>query len=60
MASPTLSTTPTSTSVTLDASPVTLTDTADLEGGYNQTGTITFTLFYGNTLVDTETVSVTA
>ncbi len=36
-----------------------LTDTATLSGGYNPTGTITFTLTGpGNTVVDTETVSV--
>jgi hypothetical protein len=59
-ASPTLSTTPDPTSVTLGATPVTLKDAADLEGGFNPTGTITFTLFYngGTTPVDTETVSV--
>src|SRR5256714_1765503 len=40
---PTLSTTPDQTSVTLGP-PVTLKDTADLEGGFNPTGSITFTL----------------
>ena len=60
-ASPTLSTTPDPTAVTLDPNPVTLTDTATLEGGFNPTGTITFTLFHngGTTPVDTETVTVT-
>ena len=48
-ASPTLSTSPSSTSVTLGANPVTLKDTADLAGGYNETGTITFTLYQGST-----------
>ena len=40
--------------------PVTLTDTATLAGGFNPTGTITFTLFHngGTTPVDTETVTV--
>ena len=57
-ASPTLTTTPGSTSVTLGASTVTLKDTAVLAGGYDETGTITFTLFDGSTKVDTETVSV--
>ena len=57
-ASPTLSTTPNVTAVTLGTSSVTLTDTADLAGGYNPTGTITFTLYQGGTLVDTETASV--
>ncbi len=62
IASPTLSTTPNPTTVTLGAtaSPI-LSDTATLEGGFNPTGTITFTLFYngGTTPVDTETVTVT-
>ena len=59
-ANPTLSTTPTPTTVVLDANPVTLQDTADLENGFNSTGTITFTLFHngGGTSVDTETVAV--
>src|SRR5205807_10504200 len=34
------------------------TDTAVLSGGYNPTGTITFTLYLGASVVDTETVSV--
>ena len=57
-ASPTLSTTPSPTTVTLGATAVTLKDTADLAGGFNPTGTITFTLFFngGGTPVDTETV----
>jgi hypothetical protein len=60
IASPTLSTTPNPTTVTLDANAVTLTDTATLEGGFNPTGTITFTLFHngGTTPVDTEVVTV--
>ena len=60
-ASPTLSTTPNPTAVTLGPNPVTLTDTATLEEGFNPTGTITFTLFHngGTTPVETETVSVT-
>ncbi len=57
-ASPTLTTTPSPTSVVLGTNSVTLTDTADLEGGYHPTGTITFTLFHGSTPVDTETVTV--
>ena len=58
-ASPTLSTTPSATSITLgnSGSPV-LKDTAALAGGYYETGDITFTLYCGNSLVDTETVSV--
>ena len=35
-----------------------LEDTAVLSGGYYETGTITFTLYQGSTLVDTETVPV--
>src|SRR2546423_1095227 len=56
---PTLSTTPDQTSVTLGP-PVTLKDTADLEGGSNPTGSITFTLVGpdGITVVDTEMVLV--
>jgi Hint domain-containing protein len=56
---PTLSTTPDQASVTL-GDPVTLTDTADLEGGFNPTGTITFTLIGpdGTTVLDTEMVLV--
>jgi hypothetical protein len=45
-ASPMLTTTPNPTSVMLGSTPVTLKDTADLEGGYHPGGTITFTLFY--------------
>src|SRR5947209_1225956 len=57
---PTLSTTPDSTTVTLGP-PVTLNDTADLEGGSNPRGIITFTLVGpdGTTVVDTEMVLVT-
>ena len=44
--------------MTLGTSSVTLNDTAVLSGGYYETGTITFTLYLGSTLVDTETVSV--
>ena len=55
---PTITTTPSMTTVTLGTSSVTLNDTAVLSGGYNETGTITFTLYLGSTLVDTETVSV--
>jgi hypothetical protein len=35
-----------------------LTDSATLSGGFNPTGSITFTLFRNGTLVDTETVTV--
>ena len=37
---------------------MTLKDTAVLSGGYNETGTITFTLYLGSTLENTQTVSV--
>ena len=57
-ASPSIVTTPSVSSVTLGTSSVTLNDTAVLSGGYYETGTITFTLYQGSTLVDTETVSV--
>ncbi len=59
-ASPTLITTPNPSAVTLGTTAPTLSDTADLAGGYNETGSITFTLFEngGPTPVDTETVSV--
>ena len=58
-ASPAITTTPSVTAVTLGTSSVNLNDTAVLSGGYYETGTITFTLYLGSTLVDTETVSVT-
>jgi hypothetical protein len=46
-ARPTLTTTPNPTMVTLGTGPSPiLTDTADLEGGFNPNGTITFQLFY--------------
>ena len=54
----TLSTTPAPDTVTLGATPVTLNDTADLEGGLDPTGTITYTLLQGAILLDTETVTV--
>jgi hypothetical protein len=56
----TLTTTPVPTAVTLGANSVTLNDTADLGGGNNPTGTITFALFHngGTTPVHTETVTV--
>src|SRR5207248_830929 len=58
-ATPKITTIPSTTTVTLGTSSVTLKDTADLEGGYHPTGTITFTLYQGSTLLDTETVTVT-
>ena len=57
-ASPVLSGAPNTTSLTLGTAPVTLTETATLTGGISATGTITFTLYHGATLVDTETASV--
>ncbi len=58
-ASPSLSTTPSPTSLTLSGpTPPTLTDSATLSAGYHPTGMITFKLFYGTTLVDTETAGV--
>ena len=60
-ASPTLTTTPSPTTVTLGTTSVTLKDTAVLVNGYHPNGAITFTLFYngGSSPVDTETVTVT-
>jgi uncharacterized repeat protein (TIGR01451 family) len=60
LTTPTLTTTPNPTTVTLSTSSVTLKDSATLSGGSSPTGTITFTLFYngGPTPVDTETVTV--
>jgi len=57
-ASPSLTTTPSPSAVTLSTSSVTLMDTATISGGYYPTGTITFTLYLGSTLVNTETASV--
>jgi uncharacterized repeat protein (TIGR01451 family) len=58
-ASPTITTTPSATCVTLSTAPVTVKDTATLSGGYYETGSITFTLVApGGSTVDTETVSV--
>ncbi len=59
-ASPAINTTPSLTNVTLGTSTVTLNDTAVLSGGYNATGSISFTLVGPNSTVpvDTETVPV--
>ena len=60
-ASPTISTTPNTTDITLDGSgSPTLKDSATLAGAYNATGTITFSLYApdGSTVVDTEMVTV--
>jgi uncharacterized repeat protein (TIGR01451 family) len=56
--SPNIVTTPDPTSAQLNGSPITLNDSAVLSGGYNPTGSITFTLVYQGVTVDTETVSV--
>ena len=57
-ASPTITTTPSTSAITLGTSTVNLKDTAVLSGGSNETGTLTFTLYLGSTLEDTETVAV--
>src|SRR5262249_5412397 len=59
-ASPTLTTSPSPSTVTLGTTPVTLTDSATLANGYHPTGAITFTLVApgGGPPVDTETVTV--
>ena len=44
--------------MTLGGNPVTLIDTAVLSDGYSPTGTVTFMLYQGTTLVDTETVLI--
>ena len=44
--------------MTLCTTSVTLKDTAVLSGGHSPTGTITFTLYDGSKLVDTETATV--
>jgi uncharacterized repeat protein (TIGR01451 family) len=55
---PSIVTTPSPSSVTLGTSSVTLKDSAVLSGGSSPTGSITFTLVYKGSTVDTETVSV--
>jgi hypothetical protein len=56
-AEPTLSSTPSTSSVTLNGSPVTLKDTVTLSNSYDGQGTLTFNLVYNNAVVHTETVS---
>ncbi len=56
-ASPTLATTP-NTTVVPQSTATTLNDTAALSGGYNETGTITFTLYHGGTQLATNSVTV--
>ena len=57
-ANPLLTTTPNPATVTLATTPVTLKDAALLADGYHPTGTITFTLLQGTTVLDTEPVAV--
>ncbi len=57
-ASPSISTSPDPTSVTLGTTAPTLTDSATLSSGYSETGSITFYLFYGPTLVDIESATI--
>src|SRR5206468_2613228 len=57
-ASPDINTIPNLTSVTLGTSSVLLTYPARRSSGHFPTGTITFTLYLGSTLVDTEVVPV--
>ena len=59
-ASPSLTTAPTPSTVTLGTTSVTLKDTATLGNSYHPGGTLTFTLVApGGATVDTETVTVT-
>src|SRR5207344_3124061 len=55
---PVLDTVPIPDTVTLGTTPVILKDAAHLVNGFNPTGTITFRLFQGITLLETETVTV--
>src|SRR5262249_10311060 len=57
-ASPTLVMTPNPTSATLSGSPSLHDAPPIFSGGFNATGTITFTLFFNGVLKDTETVTV--
>src|SRR4029077_1664912 len=57
-AAPSIVTTPNPSSVTLGTNSVTLKDSAVLSGGSSPSGTITFTLVYKGSTVDTETVPV--
>ena len=57
-ATPSLTTTPSSPTVTLGLTVTTTTDTATLSGGYDPGGSITFTLLSGATVLDTEIVGV--
>ena len=53
-AMPSLTTAPNASTVTVGLTATTTTDTATLSGGYDPSGNITFTLFFGATLLDTE------
>src|SRR6202034_3276917 len=57
-AAPAIVTTPSGGTLTLGTSSVTLSDTATLSGGYDETGAITFALYQGTTEIGSETVSV--
>src|SRR5262249_22762946 len=57
-ATPAIVTTPSVTTVTLGSSSLYMTHSRALSGGYNPTGSITFTLVYNGSTVDTETVTV--
>ncbi|HVB95927.1 MAG TPA: pentapeptide repeat-containing protein [Nitrososphaerales archaeon] len=57
-ATPSITTTPSSASVTLGTVPPTLKDTATLSAGYAPTGTLTFTLSFNGQTVHTETITV--
>ena len=58
-ASPTLTTTASPATVTLGATAPTISDSAVLAGGYNETGTVSFTLMLGSTTVYTTSDTVT-
>ena len=58
-ASPTIVTTADPLAIALGTPSTTLNDTADLEGGYNLTGALEFTLKQGSTIVFTQTDTIT-
>jgi hypothetical protein len=57
-APPSIVTTPSPTDITLGTTQVTLNDAANLSGGFNPTGTITFTLVFNGSTVYTDVVTV--
>ncbi len=57
-ASPSISSLPSPAALGVNSTATTLQDTATLSGGYYPTGTITFTLYQGSDLLDTETAAV--